>query len=37
MPMTRDSRTRYQRASSAEAGTIPVRLTPMPTIAPTSR
>jgi hypothetical protein len=37
MPMAVDSRSRYQRARSAEAGTMPFMLTPMPTSTPMKR
>ena len=37
MPIAVESRSRNQRAISAEPGTMPVRLTPMPTMPPTKR
>ena len=37
MPIALVRRSRYQRASSADAGTMPFRLTPMPTSAPMNR
>ena len=37
MPIATESLSRYQRVSKPEAGTIPVRPTPMPIITPTKR
>ena len=37
MPIALESLSRYQRASSAEPGTMPFRLTPSPTSAPMNR
>jgi hypothetical protein len=37
MPMAVDRRVGYQRDRSAEAGTMPLKLTATPTITPTKR